>query len=49
MKGILLKDIYTKLYEILKTVSDKYNLDFEELHELYLKDLYIDYLAYAEN
>ena len=39
MKEIFVKDIYLKLYEKLQMISEKYNLNFAELHEIYLKDL----------
>ena len=41
LNKIILNDIYKELYEILKTISNKYKIKFNELHELYLKDLYI--------
>ena len=44
MKETLLKDIYTCLYEKLQTVSNKHNVDFNELHEIYLQDLYFLYM-----
>ncbi len=39
LKKIILLDVYIKLCEILQTISNKYKLDYEELKELYLKDL----------
>ena len=41
LKKIILLDIYGKLYEELQILSKKHKLNFEELHELYLKDLHI--------
>lgn len=35
-KKIMMKDIYDKLCEILQNISNEYNLNFDELHDLYL-------------
>ncbi len=39
LKKILLLQFYNKYCDILKIISEKYNLDYEELKERYLKDL----------
>lgn len=40
MKEIFTLDIYNKLSEILQNISTKYNLNYQELHDTYLIDLY---------
>lgn len=39
MKEILLLEIYNILSDKLLIISEKYNLEFDELHNLYLTDL----------
>lgn len=39
LKQTLLLPIYNKYCEILKKISEKYDKDYDELHETYLKDL----------
>ena len=46
LKEILLSDIYNMLYEVLKDLSEKYKINFNELHELYLKDIHIKLCEY---
>ena len=36
LKKIILDDIYNSLNNILINISKKYNLDYNELHKLYL-------------
>ena len=36
LKDIILNEIYQELNNILKRISEKYNLNHEELKELYL-------------
>ena len=36
LKKILLEDIYISLNDILINISKKYNIDYNELHTLYL-------------
>ena len=36
LKNILLKDIYIHIDNILINISNKYNIDYQELHNLYL-------------
>ena len=38
---IILLDVYNSFYKILKNISTTYKIDFNVLHELYLKDLHI--------
>lgn len=38
LKNIFLTDIYKKLSGILKEISDKYDIEYEELENLYLKE-----------
>jgi len=42
LKNIVLLDIYNKLCEILKSISNKHKLSYYELHELYLLDLFAE-------
>ena len=42
LRQILLLDMYNILSDILKKVSDTYELNFQELHELYLKEIDIE-------
>lgn len=37
LNNILLKDIYIQLNNILINIADKYKIDYQELHDLYLK------------
>lgn len=36
LKNIILTDIYQELNNIIKNISEKYNLNYDELHNLYL-------------
>ena len=37
-KNLMMNDIYIKLYEILEKICIEYDLDFKEIHNLYLKE-----------
>lgn len=38
LKNIILKDIYNQYCNILLNISQKYNIDFQKLHDLYLSE-----------
>lgn len=40
MEEIFVLDIYTKLCEILQTIATIHNINYQELHDIYLIDLY---------
>lgn len=40
LKYILLKDLYNQINLILLQISNKYNIDYQELHDIYLKQFY---------